>query len=161
MRRACACETVQQYREDQTVTLLATRDDNVLIGIAGYTVGDTEIALLHIATAPAARQSGVGRRLLDAVRSATPTTLSLIAETDTASVGFYIATGFSVISSIPNRMPCWIGRKVPWRGEIPRTPRAMPPVRRRRGRPRFARNKAGQLDSRSSRAGLRSLRAAL
>ncbi|MHA3021804.1 hypothetical protein ACXPWS_16325 [Mycobacterium sp. BMJ-28] len=87
--------------------------------MAGYTVGDNEITLLHIATAPVARQSGVGRRMLGAVRRAIPTTLPLIAETDTDGVGFYIATGFTVIS---------LGESTGG-GEIPRTPR-ITPVRR-------------------------------
>jgi ribosomal protein S18 acetylase RimI-like enzyme len=91
-------ETVQRYRDDPAITLLAARDNDVHLGIAGYTVGYKEITLLHIATAQAARQSGVGRRLLGAVRRASPTTLPLIAETDTDTVGFYTATGFTVIS---------------------------------------------------------------
>lgn len=97
-------ETVQRYREDPAITLLAARENNVAIGIAGYTVGDSAITLLHIATAPAARQCGVGRRLLVAVRRATPTTLPLIAETDTDSVGFYTSTGFTV-SSLGDKYP--------------------------------------------------------
>jgi hypothetical protein len=44
------------------------------------------------------RRTGVGRRLLAAVRQATPAALPLIAETDTHSVGFYTATGFAVVS---------------------------------------------------------------
>lgn len=90
-------ETVQQYRKNPAIKLLAARDDNVLVGMAGYTVEDNEITLLHIATAASARQRGIGRRLLAAVRRATLTTLPLVAETDTDSVGFYIATGFTVI----------------------------------------------------------------
>lgn len=89
-------ETVQRYRDDPAITLLVARDNNMPIGIAGYTVRANEITLLHIATAPAARQCGVGRRLLVAVRRATPAALPLVAETDTESVGFYTATGFTV-----------------------------------------------------------------
>ena len=91
-------EAARRYRDDPAVTLLVAMVNGIPVGAAGYTVGESEITLLHIATTHPVRRTGVGRRLLAAVRQAAPATLPLIAETDTDSVGFYTATGFTVIS---------------------------------------------------------------
>jgi len=96
-------DTVRSYRDDPAVALLVATVDAEPVGVLGYRSTDTEITLLHLATAPDRRRSGLGRRLVDAVRAGAPR-LPLVAETDRAAVGFYAATGF-VVTSLGEKYP--------------------------------------------------------
>jgi GNAT superfamily N-acetyltransferase len=89
---------VQQYRDDPAAIILAAVTDSEVVGVAGYVVTDTAITLRHIATAPNVRRSGIGRRLLAAIRQAAPSRLPIEAETDVDAVGFYTANGFTATS---------------------------------------------------------------
>jgi GNAT superfamily N-acetyltransferase len=91
-------ETVQRYRDDSAAVLLVAIANHIPVGVAGYTVSQSEIVLLHIATALDARRTGVGRRLLTEVRRAGPGRLPLVAETDADSLGFYVDNDFAVQS---------------------------------------------------------------
>ncbi|EHB55131.1 GCN5-related N-acetyltransferase [Mycolicibacterium rhodesiae JS60] len=86
---------VERYRDDQRVRLLVATVRGIPVGVVGYTVEKSAITLLHIATIPSERRTGLGRRLLAEVRGAVAD-LPLAAETDADSVGFYAATGFTI-----------------------------------------------------------------
>lgn len=90
-RLTAACE---YYRNDCDAVLLALIMHGRPIGVAGYEQGHTGITLRHIATVEPHRRTGAGRRLLAEIRSRHPDS-DLVAETDAASLGFYLATGFS------------------------------------------------------------------
>jgi GNAT superfamily N-acetyltransferase len=90
--------TVQRYRNDPAAVLLAAVVDGGTVGVVGYLVGDSEVTLLHIATAPHMRGTGIGTHLLAAVRRAVPAGLPIVAETDRDAVGFYAANNFTITS---------------------------------------------------------------
>jgi len=96
--------TVEQYRRDPTLVLLRAVIANELVGVVGYGVRDADVVVLHIATGKAHRRSGVGRRMLDAVREANPRHFRIIAETDSDAVDFYVANGF-VAESLGEKYP--------------------------------------------------------
>ncbi|MEV0299448.1 GNAT family N-acetyltransferase [Nocardia sp. NPDC050710] len=87
----------QRYRDSKAANLIAATIDDELVGVAGYEVHRNHIVLLHIAAAVSRRRCGIGRQLLSEIRSR-HRDLAIIAETDTAAVGFYLATGFTVSS---------------------------------------------------------------
>lgn len=90
--------TIQPYRNDPAAVLLAAVVDGRTVGVVGYLVGDSEVTLLHIATAPHMRGIGIGTDLVAAVRRAVPAGLPIVAETDKDAVGFYAANNFVVTS---------------------------------------------------------------
>ena len=85
-------------RNDSATTLLGATVDGALVGILGYTAGDSAITVLHIATAAHLRRAGVGTALLDALRRAVNVGLPIVAETDRDGVDLYAANGFTVTS---------------------------------------------------------------
>ena len=87
---------LQRYRTDSAASLLGATVDGDLVGVLGYTVGDSVVTLLHIASAAHRRRAGVGTALLDALRRAVPVGLPIVAETDRDGVEFYAANGFTV-----------------------------------------------------------------
>ena len=89
---------IQCYRDDPAAALLIAVVEHATVGVIGYSVGDSAVNLLHIATAPHARNAGVGTQLLDAVRRAAPAGLPIVAETDQDAAGFYAANDFTVTS---------------------------------------------------------------
>ena len=89
---------VRRYRDDPAAVLLAAVIEHDTVGVIGYTVGDSAVTLLHVATAPHARNAGVGTQLLGAVRRAVPAGLPIVAETDQDAVGFYTSNNFAVTS---------------------------------------------------------------
>jgi ribosomal protein S18 acetylase RimI-like enzyme len=93
-------EAVRRYRDDPNAQLLVAILANEAVGLTGYRVAadGAEVELLHVATAPHVRRTGVGRRLLAEVRRAAPAELPGVAETDEDAVHFYRATGFTVTS---------------------------------------------------------------
>jgi GNAT superfamily N-acetyltransferase/predicted nucleotidyltransferase len=96
-KRRCD-DAVQQYRNDSAAMLLGATVDGDVVGILGYTVSDSAVTVLHIATAARLRRAGVGTALLGGLRRAVPTGLPIIAETDGDGVEFYAAHGFTVAS---------------------------------------------------------------
>ena len=72
--------------------------DEHIVGLVGYAIGDSEVTVLHIATADSVRRQGIGTRLLAAVDEAVGHDLPLVAETDATSSAFYEAVGFTVES---------------------------------------------------------------
>jgi GNAT superfamily N-acetyltransferase len=97
-------EALRRYRDDPDVTLLIAVADNHVLGVAGYTNGESHVTVLHIATAQSVRHRGVGRRLLGAVIRAAPDGFRVNAETDADAVGFYLANGF-VATSLGQKYP--------------------------------------------------------
>lgn len=95
---------VEQYRQDPRLVLLRASIGGDLVGVVGYTVQSAEVVVLHIATRENSRRSGVGSRMLRAVREFTPSHVRLVAETDSDAVGFYIANGF-VAESLGEKYP--------------------------------------------------------
>jgi GNAT superfamily N-acetyltransferase len=91
-------DVIQRYRDDPSAKLLVAFIDEEPAGAAGFTVAESEITLLHIATAPGLRRGGVGTGLLAAVRQSIPGLLSIVAETDGDALGSYVANGFNVTS---------------------------------------------------------------
>lgn len=89
---------VQRYRDERNTVLLLAIGDGEPVGVIGYSVGESVVTLLHIATALEARGRGVGTQLLKAVRRAVPTELPIVAETDRDAVGFYAANNFTIAS---------------------------------------------------------------
>jgi GNAT superfamily N-acetyltransferase len=81
-------EAIRRYCNDPNAKLLVAISGNEAVGLTGYTVtaGAAEVELLHVATAPHARRSGVGRRLLAEVRRTAPAELPVVAETDDDAV---------------------------------------------------------------------------
>jgi ribosomal protein S18 acetylase RimI-like enzyme len=92
------------YRHDPMTALLVAVRDGQIVGMVGYAVRDSEVTVLHIATAESVRRHGIGTRLLAAVDEAIDRRLPLVAETDEMSIAFYEACGFTVES---------LGRKYP------------------------------------------------
>lgn len=88
-------EVLRSYREDPTITLLIATVDHEPAGMVGYRTTDTEVILLHLATAPDRRRTGVGSRLVNALCAERPH-LPIVAETDTDGVNFYAANNFTV-----------------------------------------------------------------
>jgi ribosomal protein S18 acetylase RimI-like enzyme len=62
------------------------------------------VTLLHIATAPRVRRTGVGSRLLAELWRRVPPELPIAAETDHDAVAFYAANGF-VVTSLGEKYP--------------------------------------------------------
>lgn len=95
---------VERYRRDPGCVVLGASIGHARVGVVGYTVDGGDAIVLHIATRDDYRRRGVGRRLLDAVREATPGRRRLVAETDSDAMGFYVANGF-VAESLGERYP--------------------------------------------------------
>lgn len=91
-------QVAEHYRRDPRSAVLRAEIAGETVGVVGYAVRDTDVVILHIATRIDLRRSGIGRRMLDAVRAAEPRHRRLIAETDSEAVGFYLANGFSAES---------------------------------------------------------------
>jgi ribosomal protein S18 acetylase RimI-like enzyme len=91
-------EAARRYRHDATTRFLVAVIDNQTVGLVGFVVGDSEVTLLHIATAESVRRRGIGRRLVDAVHESVDHRLRVVAETDHAAIAFYQALGFTVES---------------------------------------------------------------
>jgi len=73
-------------------------DRGVVAGFAAYHVEPALVTLEYIAVTGRQRGSGLGRRLVDAVRRARPD-LPLHAETDDDAVGFYRGLGFEIAAA--------------------------------------------------------------
>jgi ribosomal protein S18 acetylase RimI-like enzyme len=91
-------QVIRRYRDDPAAALLVAVAEHDTVGVIGYSVGDSAVTLLHIATAPHARNAGLGTQLVDAMRRAVPAGLPIVAETDQDAVGFYAANNFAVTS---------------------------------------------------------------
>ncbi|WP_111510550.1 GNAT family N-acetyltransferase [Mycobacterium kyogaense] len=86
------------YRRDPRYALLRAEMAGETVGLLGYTLRGSDVVILHIATRAEYRRSGIGRRMLDALRATHPDHQRLCAETDSEAVGFYLANGFAVES---------------------------------------------------------------
>jgi ribosomal protein S18 acetylase RimI-like enzyme len=95
---------VHRYRHDATVRLLLAVLDDHIVGLVGFTVGDSETTVLHIATAESQQRRGIGTKLVAAVSESTDHRLPLVAETDQAAVDFYRTLGFDT-ESLGERYP--------------------------------------------------------
>jgi GNAT superfamily N-acetyltransferase/predicted nucleotidyltransferase len=91
-------QAIQRYRDDPTLCLLATITEQHPVAILGYALTDTEAIVLHIATAPHVRRTGIGTNLLNVLRGLVAPGSSVVAETDADAVGFYRSNGFAVAS---------------------------------------------------------------
>lgn len=80
-----------------SVRLLGWVERGTVVALVGYEVGGTRgaVTVRTVATHPSCERTGLGRRLLSAVRDETRAR-RLVAETDDDAVGFYAACGFSV-----------------------------------------------------------------
>lgn len=87
-----------RYRHDPTANLLVAVLEEQIVAVVGFAIGDSEVTVLHLATAESARRQGIGTRLLAAVGEATGHRIPLVAETDEMSIVFYEALGFTVES---------------------------------------------------------------
>jgi ribosomal protein S18 acetylase RimI-like enzyme len=99
-----ALTTSSSNTRDPGLVLLHASIGGALVGVVGYTVKDTDVVVLHIATREDFCRSGVGRQMLQAVCEATPNHFRLVAETDSNAVGFYIANGF-LAESVGEKYP--------------------------------------------------------
>jgi ribosomal protein S18 acetylase RimI-like enzyme len=97
-------QALRLYRDNPAAKLLIAVIDHEPVGVVGYTEGDSEVTLLHIATAEHVRRMGVGSRLLAEVRRSAPPGAPIVGETDNDALGFYSATGF-VITSLGEKYP--------------------------------------------------------
>jgi GNAT superfamily N-acetyltransferase len=97
-------DTLHQYRHDTSAALLLARDYGHPVGVVGYTVLESTVRILHIATDRAARRNGVGRQLLAALRESTAPHLPMVAETDLDALGFYLANDF-IAESLGEKYP--------------------------------------------------------
>ncbi len=89
---------VQRYREEPVRRLLVAVAEQRPIGILGYQLTDAEATVLHVATAPNVRGTGIGTSLLKGLQRRIPAGVSIVAETDAEAVGFYRSNGFSATS---------------------------------------------------------------
>lgn len=122
-RLTAACD---YYRNDCTATLLALTVHGRPVGVAGYEVGRSAIALRHIAVVAQRRRTGIARRLLAEIRSRHPDS-DLVAETDAAALGFHLAAGFAV-TALGEKYPGVERFRVDLPGLSPERP-AGPPAR--------------------------------
>jgi ribosomal protein S18 acetylase RimI-like enzyme len=88
-------QVIQRYRDDPAALLVEVAQHDT-VGVIGYAVGASDITLLHIATAPHARNTGVGTQLVEAMRRAVPAGLPIVAETDRDAMGFYAVNNFAI-----------------------------------------------------------------
>ncbi len=79
------------------VDVAVARAGGDVVGVVGYIPGRDRTELVHIATAPRVRRSGVGAALVAWVREHCGSGV-VEAQTDGDSVGFYRALGFEVES---------------------------------------------------------------
>ena len=91
-------QAVRRYRDDSSMTLLVAKTGNDVVAALGYTVTHDRVTVLHIATAPHVRRTGIATALLTELRRQTPPGRPVVAETDADAVGFYRSNGFTVIS---------------------------------------------------------------
>jgi ribosomal protein S18 acetylase RimI-like enzyme len=89
-------DVLARYRRDRAWQLLTAELGGRCVGVAGYTVDDSEVTLLHIAVVPTDRRTGYGRALISAVLARNQHCQRVVAETDADAVGFYRALGFVV-----------------------------------------------------------------
>lgn len=87
---------LEPYRLGQ-VDVAVARADGEVIGVVGYVPDRDRTELVHIATGPQVRRSGVGTALIAWVREHCESGV-VEAQTDGESVGFYRALGFEVES---------------------------------------------------------------
>ncbi len=91
-------QAVQRYRTEPTTRLLVATVRQHQVAVLGYAVTDAEATVLHIATHPHARSTGIATSLLKALRRLVPAGLPIVAQTDAEAVGFYRSSGFTVAS---------------------------------------------------------------
>src|SRR6478752_2961014 len=72
-------QAVQRYRDDPTSKLLAATVSQHPVGVLGYMVTSAEATVLHIATVPRLRGTGIGSTLLRALRLLVPAGLPIAA----------------------------------------------------------------------------------
>lgn len=89
-------QALERYQVGQ-VDVAVVRADGEVVGVVGYIPGGDRTELVHIATAPQVRRSGVGAALVAWVREQYGSGM-VEAQTDGESVGFYRALGFEVES---------------------------------------------------------------
>jgi GNAT superfamily N-acetyltransferase len=89
-------DVLARYRRDRAWQLLTAEPGGRCVGVAGYTVDDSEVTLLHIAVVPTDRRTGYGRALISAILARNQHCQRVVAETDADAVGFYRALGFVV-----------------------------------------------------------------
>ncbi|MEV8195603.1 GNAT family N-acetyltransferase [Rhodococcus pyridinivorans] len=87
---------LERYRLGQ-VDVAVARAGGDVVGVVGYIPGQDRTELVHIATAPQIRRSGVGAALVAWVREHCGSGV-VEAQADGDSVGFYWALGFEVES---------------------------------------------------------------
>ena len=93
-------QALRIYRDNSAAKLLTAVIDHKTVGVVGYAEGQSEVTLLHVATAEQVRRRGVGSRLLAEVRCSAPPGVPIVGETDKDALGFYSATGFVITSSV-------------------------------------------------------------
>ncbi|WP_405177064.1 GNAT family N-acetyltransferase [Nocardia sp. NBC_01377] len=94
--RARLAAAIRRYLIDGSTELVGATIGAELAGVAGYEMRRDHLVLLHIATADTHRRSGIGRLLVAEIGSRHPD-LPVVAETDSASVDFYAAIGFTAV----------------------------------------------------------------
>ena len=77
-----------------SAALAVARSSRLPVGVIGYSAAPDRITLLHLATDPHYRQSGIGTALIHWVHARHPS-IPLVAETDADAVRFYEKTGFT------------------------------------------------------------------
>jgi GNAT superfamily N-acetyltransferase len=88
----------QQYAGDPTWSALGLFDAAVPVGVLGFEMRSPGSAQIrYISVAPIRQRSGVGRRLIEEVRSR-ESLVELFAETHIDAVPFYLRCGFEVRS---------------------------------------------------------------
>ena len=89
---------VRRYRDDPSASLLAARSGQDLVAVVGFAVSLAQLTILHIATAPDVRRTGIATALLAELARQNSRGLPMSAETDSDAVGFYRANGFTITS---------------------------------------------------------------
>ena len=65
-------QAVRAYRDDSSTTLLIAKAGSDVVAVLGYTAGPDRVTVLHIATAPRARRTGIATGLLTELRRRIP-----------------------------------------------------------------------------------------
>lgn len=89
-------EAVRRYRDDASTALLVAMSGSRVVATLGYAMAPDRVTVLHIATAPRVRRTGIATALVNELRRRIPPECPLVAETDAEAVGFYRSNGFSV-----------------------------------------------------------------
>ena len=120
-------QAIELYRGGEpTVGLLIAIAEQRPVAVLGFALTDAKAVVLHLATTPPARRTGVGTSLLNSLLGRVSTGSSVVAETDAEAVGFYRSNGFRVTT---------LGEKYPGVERFRVTLDRNRSIKRRAGRP--------------------------